>query len=96
MTITHLSHFGLTVIGQTADNMIFEGTLAACRRMAFAHGMEIDRYEGRTVSIEGRRATYTTASENDFSFCWLKQGGFINKTRDGYCLVMPMNVWINS
>lgn len=93
MTLTHLSHFGLTLLRETADNVVFEGSLAACRRMAFAHGMEVDRYEGRTVSVNAGRAVTTPASEGDFSVCWFKGSGLVAKTRDGYCLVLPQAAW---
>lgn len=96
MTLTHTSHFGLTLLSQTDDNIVFEGSLSACRRMAFAHGMEVDRYEGRTISIDGRRATYTPADEKHFSICWFKGSGLIVKSRDGYCLVMPLAVWLGA
>jgi hypothetical protein len=95
MTITHLSHFGLTVIGQTTDNIIFEGPLQDCRRMAFAHGMEVDRYEGRTLAIDGRGAILAPADASNFSCCWFKGSGLLMKTRDAYCLVMPMSIWLN-
>lgn len=94
MTMTHLSHFEITKIGQTEDNVVFEGSLAACRRLAFAHGMEVDRYEGRTVSIDNGKAICVPADDKDFSCCWFKGSGLIIKSRDGYCLVMPMTAWL--
>ena len=86
----------LTKVGQTADSVIFEGSLAACRRLAFAHGMEVERYEGRTISIDGRHAVYAPADEKGFSFCWFKGGGLIHKARDGFVLVMPIRVWLEA
>lgn len=93
MTATHISHFGLTQIGQTADSIVFEGSLGACRRMAFAHGLEVEKYEGQTVSIEGGRATMAPASADKFTWCFFKQGGFICKTRDGWSLLLRMETW---
>lgn len=93
MTITHLSHFGLEKIGDTNDSIIFAGSLAACRRMAFAHGLEVDRYEGSIVSSDSGFATYTTATPESFSFCYFKQGGFICKARDGYSLLIRKEDW---
>lgn len=95
MTLTHLSHFGLSQIGQTSDNILFEGSLAACKRMAFAHGMEIERYEGFLVGCDGSHATYTQADSRSFSRILLRNGGMIQKTRDGFCLVMPNSAWEN-
>lgn len=93
MTITNLSHFGLTIIGETRENVIFSGSLADCKRMAFAHGMEVDRYEGRTVSFDRCHATYTPADAKDFSCCWFKGSGLIMKCDGCYCLVMPLAKW---
>ena len=87
--IGHLSHYGLEKVGETPDNIIFSGTLAACRGMAFAHGLEIVRTEGRILSINGRS---TTTNETDVVRYVLTQG-MIQRCRDGWSLVMPLAVW---
>lgn len=96
MMHTHLSHFGLVKIGETNDSIIFAGSLAACRRMAFAHGMEVSRYEGRTIAIEGSRAFTTPADSGNFTWMHFQDGGFIVKGRDDYSLLIPQNVWQSS
>jgi hypothetical protein len=95
MTLTHLSHLDLTEIARTGDSIVFEGTLAACKRMAFAHGMEIERYEGPILSMNGGVAQYGMASETRPAAIWFKNGGLIIKGRDNYCFVMPLGVWMN-
>lgn len=93
MTIAHLSHHGLKMLKKTNTSVVLEGTRAACLRMAAAHGMEIDRKEGKTIAINGGRALLAPCGENDWTTCWMKGGGLIQKGRDGYCLVMPIGVW---
>lgn len=95
MTSTHISHFGLEKIGETNDTIIFQGTLANCRRMAFAHGLEIEKYEGYILSSDSAGAVYTTADSKNFSRCLFVQGGMIQKTQGGYCLVMRQDAWKN-
>jgi hypothetical protein len=95
MTLTHLSHFDVKQIGATDDNVIFEGTLAGCRRLAFSHGMEVESYQGRTTGMGGGRTYSESADATNFSCCWFKGGGLLIKGRDGYCLVMPRTTWIN-
>lgn len=96
MTITHLSHLDLTKIGETRDSILFEGSLAACRRMAFAHGMEVEKYEGATVGMDGSRAFTIPADANSFVWCFFRGGGFIQRGRDNYCLLIPMAVWLEN
>lgn len=93
MLVTHPSHFGLEMIGNTSTSVVFQGSLADCRRMAFAHGMEIAKYEGRTISINSGHAIMAPASENSFSLCWFKEGGMIAKTQDAYALVIPKRTY---
>jgi hypothetical protein len=97
MTITHLSHFDAELIAETKDNVIFLGTLAACRRLAFAHGMEVERYEGPILSSIGGIAQYASADAKNFAICWFVGRGMIIKVGigDDYSLVMPVNVWKN-
>lgn len=95
MTLTHLSHFGLEKIGETADNVVFSGTLGSCKRMAFAHGMEIEKYEGRILSSVNGHAIHAPVSESNPTLIWFKGGGLILKGRDDYSLVMPLKVWKN-
>lgn len=94
MTITHLSHFGMTLVAETDDNVVFSGKLADCRRMAFSHGLEIDRYEGQTISSENGKSIQAPADANKFVWAFFKQGGFILKGRDDWSLLMPKAVWL--
>jgi hypothetical protein len=96
MTITHTSHFGLTLINTTETSAVFCGTLSACKRMAFAHGMEIEQYEGRVVAINGRHATFAPVDESNPNRIWFVNGGMIQKTPGDYTLVMPIEVWLNN
>lgn len=93
MVITHLSHFGLEKIGETKDTVIFSGSLANCKRLAFAHGMEVEKYEGYIVSSDSAGAVYTPADGKNFSRILFKTGGMIQKCQTGYALVMPVAVW---
>lgn len=94
MTITHLSHFGLTLISETTTNVVLSGSLAACKRMAAAHGMEIEQYEGRIESCKGGHAVYVPVDQSKPNRILFKDGGMIQKCRDDYSLVMPLNVWL--
>lgn len=95
MTITHLSHYGLTLVETTNDSAVLSGRLADCKRMAAAHGMEIDRYEGQTISIANGRAVHAPADENRPAIIWYKGSGIIARsTAEGeYTLVMPVELW---
>lgn len=93
MTITHLSHFGLTRIATTETNVLFEGGKGACKRLAAAHGMEVERYEGAITGSDCGIGHYLPATPESFSRCFYKGGGLIQKTRDAYCLVMPKEIW---
>jgi hypothetical protein len=95
MTLTHLSHFGLEKLAETSTNVVFSGSLAACKRLAFAHGMEVESYEGRCLGMAGGRATVAAADATNFSAVWFKGGGLVLKGRDNYTLVMPLEVWRN-
>ena len=94
MTLTHLSHFDLTEIGRTDDNVILEGSLAACKRIAAAHGLEVVRYEGMITGSDGNRATYAPVDMARPSLIYLTRG-MIVRGRDGYSIVIPMDVWNN-
>lgn len=83
----------LEMIGNTSTSVVFQGSLISCRRMAFAHGMEIAKYEGRTISIDCGHAIMSPASKDNFSICWFKEGGMIAKTQDAYALVMPKDIY---
>lgn len=93
MTITHISHFGLKNIGITSDNVLFSGSKGACKRMASAHGMEVEKYEGRILGSDCGIAATMTADSETFSICWFIGGGMVIKGRDDYTLVMPLGVW---
>ena len=93
MTNTHVSHLGLELIRETDTSIVFAGTLGACKRMAFAHGMEIERYEGRTVAVNGRYAITTPVDTTNPNRIWFINGGMIQKTVGDYTLVMPRKVW---
>ena len=93
-TIAHLSHYDLVEIGRTNDNILFSGNLAACKRMAAAHGMEIEKYEGYVVGncSDGSK---TPTSPTQFSRIWFIKGGMIQRCQDDFTLVMPLEVWNN-
>lgn len=93
MTATHLSHFGLTHFATSGESIMFHGSKADCKRMAFAHGMEVEKYEGRALGCDGGRLLSAPADSENFSFCFFKGGGFIHRERDGYLLLMPLEVW---
>lgn len=95
MTTTHLSHFGITKLGESRDSIIFAGTLAACKRLAAAHGMEIESYRGRTVSTDCGRAIYAPSSPDSFVSATYVGGGLLHKGQDDWALVMPLEVWRN-
>lgn len=96
MTFTHTSHFNLEMIATTEQNVLFEGALSACKRMAFAHGMEIERTEGTVAAINGRNAVYNPANESNPNRIWFVNGGMIQRVPGGYVLVMPVQVWANN
>lgn len=93
--MTRLSHFDVKEVARTETNVIFSGTLAGCRKLAFSHGMEVEKYEGRTISFDSRGAVKAPADANNFSACWFKGAGLLMKGRDDYSLVMPLAVWAN-
>jgi hypothetical protein len=63
--------------------------------MAFAYGMEIEKYEGRITGFVGRTATYLPVDEAKPNAIIFKGGGLIQRGRDNYALVMPLEVWRN-
>jgi hypothetical protein len=95
MTIAHISHYDLTEIGRTSDNIVFSGSLGACKRMAAAHGMEVESMEGAITGCDGNRATYLPPDESKPALAWFKGGGLIIRGRDDYSLLMPLAVWMN-
>jgi|APGre2960657404_1045060.scaffolds.fasta_scaffold53212_1 hypothetical protein len=96
MTITHPSHFDLQEVSRTETSIVFSGTLAGCRKMAFSHGMEVAEYCGRLIEFDGVRAVSAPATSADFSVCYFVGGGLIHRGRDEYTLVMPLHVWMNA
>jgi hypothetical protein len=95
MTTTHLSHFDLTQSGLTGDRVYLDGTLAACKRMAFAHGCAIAGEEGRIIEINEGRAI---CNMNDITAYWLadangEHAGMIHKGRDAWTLALDLKVW---
>lgn len=93
MTNTHVSHFGLNLINKTTTSVVFSGELSACKRMAFAHGMEISNYEGQTVACNGGRSIQTPVDTKNPNRIWFVDGGMIQRCPDDYTLVMPIEVW---
>jgi hypothetical protein len=89
MTQTHLSHFGLTIIGRTNDNVVLCGTLANCKRIAFAHGLEIIKELHPILSMCGGKATENTAKVSGFEL----SRGLIIKGRDNWTVCIPADVW---
>lgn len=61
--------------------------------MAFAHGMEIDRYEGQIIAINNGKALYAPVNEKSYTTIWFKGSGLITKGRDDWSLVMPVKLW---
>lgn len=95
MTMTHLSHFGLTHTGTLHDSVYLEGTLAACKRMAFAHGCTISGEEGRIIEMGSSGAI---CNMNDITGYWLagpdgEHAGMIHRGRDGWTLVLNRQIW---
>lgn len=95
MLITHPSHFGLEKIAETETSVVLTGSLANCKRIAAAHGMEVDSYEGCLVSCDGSHAVYAPVDESKPNRIWYKNGGLIQRGRDDYSVVIPRNVWDN-
>ena len=93
--VTDPTHYGLTLLAKTHDTVILAGTLANCRRVAFAHGLEIERYEGATVAIDRDHAVYAPADATNFVWCHFRQGGFILRDQDDYTLLIRREIWDN-
>ena len=93
MTNTHISHFGLEFTAQTLTSVVLSGTLANCKRIAAAHGMEIDRTEGRIVSCDGDNAIYSPTSGDKPNRIVYKNGGMIQRCANDYAIVIPVDVW---
>lgn len=93
MTTTHLSHYGLQLVATTADNVVLAGSLADCKRMAAAHGMDIQGYEGCILGAVGGIATYQQLDAARPNRIVYVGGGMIQRGRDDYSLVMPRAVW---
>lgn len=89
MTLTHVSHFGLTQIGMTSDNILLEGTLGNCKRMAHAHGLEVVREEGRILSSICGNAIHDMTNIVRL----VLNRGMIQKTPTGWVLVMNLVDW---
>jgi hypothetical protein len=93
MSITNLSHFGLTEIGRTADNIILEGTEEACKRIAFAHGLEIVAPWYPTIRTDCAAGAVLDCSR---IVGWNLTRGFILRAdyaRDSYHMLIPMQIW---
>lgn len=83
----------LELLGKPDNNYVFQGTLAACRRLAFANGKEVEQYEGRIIGMAGGVVTREVGTADKFNFCWLKGGGLIHRVPDNkYCLVIENTV----
>lgn len=91
MVHMHLSHYGLKEIARSSTSIVLEGTLANCKRMAFAHGLEIVKANTRLISFDGSHAVY--AGGEDYVSYELSPRGLIHKGRDAWTLVMPIEVW---
>lgn len=94
MIVTHTSHFGLNIDSRTEDSVVLSGTKANCLRMAAVLGLEIERYEGRTLSLINGVGFSESADRSNFTWCYFRQGGFIHRGRDEYSLVVRMADWI--
>lgn len=95
MTMTHVSHFGLTLLSETSTGLVFEGSLGACKRMAFAHGLEVDEVRGPILGSVNGVATYGHLNPERPMSMTFKGGGLVQRAQDGYCLVLPRSVWEN-
>lgn len=93
MTKTKKPLFGLTPVGDSDTSVMFTGTLANCRRMAFAHEMEVDKLEGAILSSDCGHAIYAPVNESAPMWTMFKNGGFIHKGRDNYFLLIPLSIW---
>ena len=93
MTLTHASHLGLEIIGVTKDSVVLAGTLASCKRIAAAHGMEIEKHEGSILSSNCGVATYAPVNESRPNRILYAGGGMIQRGRDDYSIVIPRRVW---
>lgn len=96
MTATHLSHFGLKMTGESEDRVFFEGSLANCKRMAFAHGCQVSSEEGPILESGGGKAIYAVTPIVTY---WLvdetgDHAGMIKKIQDGWILLLSREVWL--
>ena len=95
MTTTHLSHFGLTKTHETDTRVYFEGTLADCKRIAFAHGCEIIDEEYRILEMNG---TSVITDSTTVTCYWLadqtgEHAGLIHRGRDAWTLAISRAAW---
>jgi hypothetical protein len=88
MTIKHISHFGLEQVGQTEDNILFSGSLSACKRLAAFHGCSV-KSEERMIETP-KIARYWLETHDG------QHGGSIHIGRDDWTLVLPVKVWQES
>lgn len=95
MTATHLNHFGLQHTATTNDSILFSGSLGNCKRMAAAHGMEVEKCEGAILSSDCGHAIYAPVNESAPMRVLYRNGGMIQKCQSDYTLVMPLAVWMN-
>lgn len=81
MITTHLSHYGLELVAKGTDTVVMTGCMSACKRMALAHGLELDNHVEDTSAAAGV-TLYT-------------EGAVIIKgaTWDGSTLILPRRIW---
>lgn len=90
MTITHVSHFGISAVQVQGDSVVLTGTLAGCRKIAFAHGLEVVRAEGQIVGCEGGKAITNAANVMRYL---LSEGMIQRLAGNQWALVMPAEIY---
>ncbi len=90
-TQTHASHLGLKEISNDEQYIRFQGSLGACKRMAFAHGCEVwadQRRQIETGITSSEITGYFLRDQND-------RGSLIIKDREGWVLMLNKETWDN-
>lgn len=90
MTNTHLRHFGLDHLVTSDTNIVLEGSLADCKRLAFAHGLEVVKEEGPILSCTGGKAIYGTSPTVRY---YLTRGLIHIAPNSKWILVMNLQDW---
>ncbi len=93
-TQIHVSHLGLTEIDDNPNSILFLGSLAACKRMAFAHGCELKGPEFKRMGM-GK----DNVNQNIITAWNLEdqkgRHSLIQRDRDGWVLILNKETWDN-